>query len=133
MSGDKGPADNIELDVLSLKKPNKSASPGPSHVSLGNESLSGLLTLKEKTPQPRLINRKDSDFSLPSGLSMKSHESMIYPVNFSGDPIHTELKQIHRTDSDFSLPSDLSMKSGQSMDDPNNFSREPTRTELKYV
>ncbi|XDV52520.1 hypothetical protein PO909_021244 [Leuciscus waleckii] len=121
MSGDRGPA--VELDDLSLNKPNKPASPGPSHVSLRNESLSRLLTLKEKTAQHRLINREDSDFSLPSGLSMKSEQSM-------KQPIHTELKQIHRTDSDFSLPSGLSMKSGQSMDDPNNFSREPIHTEL---
>ncbi|CAM4735320.1 unnamed protein product [Leuciscus chuanchicus] len=113
-----------------LNKPNKPASPGPSHVSLRNESLSRLLTLKEKTAQHRLINREDSDFSLPSGLSMKSEQSM-------KQPIHTELKhapnsqqQIHRTDSDFSLPSGLSMKSGQSMDDPKNFSREPILTEL---
>ncbi|XP_051740887.1 NACHT, LRR and PYD domains-containing protein 3-like isoform X5 [Ctenopharyngodon idella] len=128
MSEDVGPA--VELDVLSLNKPNTSASPGPSHVSLGNESLSHLLTLKEKTYQYWLINREDSDFSLPSVLSMKSEQSMDLDLEFSREPIRTELKQIQRKDSDFSLPSGLSMKSERSMDDRIKFSREPIRTEL---
>uniref|UniRef100_A0A9J8AMH4 NACHT domain-containing protein n=1 Tax=Cyprinus carpio carpio TaxID=630221 RepID=A0A9J8AMH4_CYPCA len=90
MSGDRGPA--IELDVLSLNKPNESASPGQSYVSLGNESMIPQLTLKEKTSQHRLINREDSDFSLPSSLSMKSEQSMGYPHSISGGPVTTELK-----------------------------------------
>ncbi|KAK2867598.1 hypothetical protein Q8A67_025715 [Cirrhinus molitorella] len=89
MSGDRSPA--IELDVLSLNKPNESVSPGQSYVSLGNESMCLQLTLKQKTSQHRLINREDSDFSLPSGLSMKSENSILEPLKFSGEPIPTEL------------------------------------------
>lgn len=42
----------------------------------------------------RLINREDSDFSLPSVLSMKSEQSMDLDLEFSREPIRTELKYV---------------------------------------
>ncbi|XP_067291830.1 uncharacterized protein [Pseudorasbora parva] len=146
MSGDRGPA--VELDDLSLKNPNKPASPGPGHVSLGNESLSHLLSLKEKPDQQhRRINREDSECSLPSGLSMKSEWSMSLPINLSGEPIRTDLNLNKPNEaakpSQVSLrnqasplcfkmenPEHRSIEREQSMDCTKDFRREPIHTEL---
>ncbi|XP_050955439.1 NACHT, LRR and PYD domains-containing protein 12 isoform X3 [Labeo rohita] len=101
MSKDRDSA--VELDVLSLNKPNESASrreslnkpnepssPGPSHVSLGNQS-----------PEHKLADREQS-----IGLL----------CDFSRESIRTELKLVDREQSIGRLP---------------YFSRESIRTELK--
>ncbi|KAF4095394.1 NACHT, LRR and PYD domains-containing protein 12-like isoform X2 [Onychostoma macrolepis] len=72
MSVDRHPA--IELADLSLNKP---VLPGPSHVSLGNPSMSSPLSFKEENPEHKLVELK---------------QSMDYPADFSRESVHTELK-----------------------------------------
>ncbi|XP_043084000.1 NACHT, LRR and PYD domains-containing protein 12-like [Puntigrus tetrazona] len=142
----------IELADLSPNEPNKSASKGRSYEYLGNESTCPRSNLKEKPSQHRLINREDSDFSLPSGLSMKSDQSMHDPFNISGEETPTEmnLKKPNYTalpgpshaslrnpplSSPLSLMKETSahklLEFKQSMDYPLDLSRESVRTKLK--
>ncbi|XP_016423945.1 NACHT, LRR and PYD domains-containing protein 12-like [Sinocyclocheilus rhinocerous] len=67
----------IYLFIYSLNKPNNTALPGPSHVSLGNPSMSSPLSLQEETPEHKLVELK---------------QSMDYPVDFSRESLRTELK-----------------------------------------
>ncbi|XP_052399689.1 uncharacterized protein LOC127946915 [Carassius gibelio] len=82
------------LIELNLNKPDKSPLPGLNDVSLGNEPMPPQLTLRDRNAQHRLINREDSDFSLPSGLSVKSEQSMDQPIRIRGGPVTTELKYV---------------------------------------
>lgn len=45
------------LFIYSLNKPNNTALPGPSYVSLGNPSMSSPLSFKEETPEHKWAHR----------------------------------------------------------------------------
>ncbi|XP_058486441.1 NACHT, LRR and PYD domains-containing protein 12-like isoform X2 [Solea solea] len=63
----------------------------------------------------------------PSGLSVKSNQSMNQPLKFSHEPGASETKGQNQRPG----PSGLSVKSDRSMDKPINFSHEPGASETK--
>uniref|UniRef100_UPI001CD89181 NLR family CARD domain-containing protein 3-like n=1 Tax=Solea senegalensis TaxID=28829 RepID=UPI001CD89181 len=69
----------------------------------------------------------------PSGLSVKSYESMDIPLCFSREPGASETKgQNQRQRAESPGPSGLSVKSDWSMDKPLHFSHEPGASETKH-
>ncbi|TRY85872.1 hypothetical protein DNTS_011899 [Danionella cerebrum] len=74
----------------------------PSIVSLGNQSTSTSLSLKEQTPDHRPVQRENSCPSLVTRLSIKSDRSMDLPYNLRQEAVHKELR-VQQTDTGSTL------------------------------
>ncbi|XP_051978395.1 NACHT, LRR and PYD domains-containing protein 3-like isoform X1 [Xyrauchen texanus] len=121
MSGDMDSA--IELDALSLNKSNRPASPGQSQWS-------PLLKCKEGNLQHRLAQREDSVFSVPSGVSMKSDQSMGLPIYLNKETTCTELNLQANADAKSSLQK-VPVKINSSMKEPIQIAHSPDDLSLQ--
>ncbi|XP_055049321.2 NACHT, LRR and PYD domains-containing protein 12 [Misgurnus anguillicaudatus] len=79
---------SVELIDLSLKKPYRRASPGQSHVSLGQGSITTPVNFMEETSPHRSIQHEDSNVT--SRLSMNTVRSISPPLHFRDK---TELRE----------------------------------------
>ncbi|XP_010869276.2 NLR family CARD domain-containing protein 3-like isoform X1 [Esox lucius] len=94
--------------------------------------LSGEPDLANATERP--IQQERPDSSVPSCLSMKSHQSMGHPIEFQSSRLDefqdvSSDHRVHQERPDSSVPSCLSMKSQQSMGHPIEFQRGAVSTE----
>ncbi|XP_078147646.1 uncharacterized protein LOC139931435 [Centroberyx gerrardi] len=84
-----------------------------------------------KEPEPsRIYQQSRAESPAPSCLSVKSHDSMLNPLNFSSEPKPSRIYQQSRAESP--APSCLSVKSHDSMLNPLNFSNEPKPSSWRH-
>ncbi|KAM3857130.1 NACHT, LRR and PYD domains-containing protein 3-like [Diretmus argenteus] len=81
----------------------------------------------------RRIHQERADSPVPSCVSMKSEQSMDYPIEFKHGHQSTEQRRIHQERADSPVPSCVSMKSEQSMDYPIEFKHGHQSTEQRRI